>query len=482
MDPAAMQRLHQQVTEANTRAVSALATLEVGRQRVVGELQRVLTKIGWVAEARERKTDPEFHKRVLEKCRAGKFDALSVREQRYAAKQFTEVSAACMQRLLHANPGNWPAFAQECFRRWGTFNRVSERAGYARLLCLAPESVRFLHQLAHPPDLVAASGPAALAKSLQAHDLDYARLALQQRGFGMTWSFTSLVLANWVYLRSHDQHSFSMTWHAVMQDRTLEAMLLPPVAGKATSWFSAEARPARIRRSLDAYATFVAALIRAYYATGVEPAHWSSFTENLLRSTFGDPRVALESKGWAKLKERDEPAYQRFLELLITEDITVFFDHAMKDPRRKAFWLQYLKSVRRTVCILDRSTHERLKRQLSGADQKLAAAISRAHTFTAKTSGAHAFCLYFDSFVVVEFSETGNAAQIYSRDYFQKRFEHVVYADQCRDHTALKTPMAAQRRDGIGERILHVGPDWEANAQSSLRTIGIQLDRKEHGR
>ena len=462
--------LRQQVAEASARTVTTFAKLQDSRRDIDARLQRTLTRLGRVEDARERATDAQVHERVLAAFRQRQFGKLSVREQRYAAKQFPDVPASAMQDLLTAHPSNWRTFAAECFRRWDALGQVTDRGAYTRLLCLAPPSVTFVHQSARPQDLVSPDGPAVLSRSVAATSLVEARDVLRQRGFEPTWSFTAQTLAAWMYARSELPHAFAHGWHGVTNDRMLEAMLLPPLAGSVTSWFSTEPRPARVRRSRDAYVTFVAALIRAAYAQGVESSHWNVFTENLLRSTFGDPRIPPESKGWARLKQRDEPAYQRFLEQLITEDLRVFFAHAMTDPRREKFWLRYLKSVRRTVCILDRTTHTRLKSQLAGADERLAAAISRARKFTTKTTGAQAFCLYFDSVVVVEFSEQGNAAYVYPRASFEKNFEQEIYKDRCANSAELKSRSLAR------DRILHMGDAWEQGAFAKLAAMGLHPD------
>lgn len=467
-----MAELRERVAQANTRTASAFATLGDSQRRVAAQLDRVIVQLGRVADAKERATDSGMRARVLDAVRDRRFDTLSIREQRYAAKQFTDIAPAAMQQFLAAAPRNWPAFASECLRRWDDFGTVNDRSAYTRLLCLAPNTMGFLHRPLRPQELVASDGPARLAGALRVNGLIEARDTLQQWGFDSTWGFTSNSVASWLHHNHDKANAFSLAWQALVQDRVLEAMLLPPMSGKPISWFTAENRPARVQRSIEAQATAIAGLIRAAYATGAYDAHWGALTEGLLHSTFGDPRIPPDSEGWLRLKRRDEPAYQRFLEQLITEDLSVFFDHAMEDPRRKAFWLRYLKSVRRTVCILDRATHARLKTQLAGANEKLGAAISRARQFRGSRSGAQAFCLYFDSFVVVEFSTQGNAAYVYDRATFEKNFERVVYADACPNHNALKSQRLAH------DRILHMGDSWERATRDVLLRLGIYQDRR----
>lgn len=470
-EPTWIAGLRRQVDEANARTVSVFARLQDSRRQVAAQLDRVVEQIGRAADVRERTTAADLHARVLEAFRHRQFGALSVREQRYASTQFDNVSAADMQSLLTAYPSNWRTFAAECLRRWQSFHDVADRTGYIRLLCLAPETVSYLHVAGRPQDILAGTGFTMVARMIEADDLCQARRALQQRGFDSTWEFTAIVLAMWARMHVDRGYTFGAAWAAVTEDIAVESMLMPSLRGPNRSWFSQALRPARVRGSLAASSVFVSALLRAAYATatGAEPAQWNAFTENLLQSQFADPRVPPESEGWSKLKKFDEPSYLKFLELLISEDLTVFFEHAMSDPRRKKFWLRYLKSVRRTVCILDRSTHSRLKALLAGADKKMSAAISRARQFTTSggSASAQAFCLYFDHVVIVEFSETGNAAHIYDRSVFEKHFQRAIDDNKCASHTHLKKQTLAR------ERIIHSHARWESNTHDVLARMGI---------
>lgn len=469
IEPTWLAGLHQQAAEANARTVSVFAKLQDSRRQVAARLDRVVERIGRAADARERPPDVDRHGRVFDAFRLRQFGALSVRDQRYASRQFDHVSAADMQALLTAYPTNWRTFAAECFLRWEAFARVADRPGYIRLLCLAPPSVSYLHLTGRPQDLLMDAGPTLVAQRVEAGDLCQARLLLQQRGFDSTWAFTAVALAMWARLQVDRGHTFGALWEAVTRDLVVESMVMPSLQGQNGSWFSQVSRPARVRGGLVARSIFVSALLRAAYATGVEPAQWNAFTEKLLQSEFADPRVPPESMGWSKLKTFDETSYLHFLGLLISEDLTVFFEHAMSDPRRKAFWLLYLRSVRRTVCILDRSTHGRLEKLLAGADKKMSAAISRARRFT--TSGgaasAQAFCLYFDHVVIVEFSEKGNAAHIYDRAVFEKHFQREIDDNRCTNHAHLKNTRLAR------ERIIHTRTRWESKTHEELARMGI---------
>lgn len=476
-------QLHEKVSRVGAQTTGTFATLADHRHKITIALERTLKTLGERAEQSAQRLDAPTQERVLQALRQQSYDRLSIRERRYAASLFTHVPATTMRPFLEAYPRNWRVLAAECLRCWGDFGRHQDRSAYVRLLCLAPPEVGFLHQGLRPQDLLAPDGPAVLARAVPANDLLELRDALTDRGFDRTWSFTANTMAEWLSARAEHRQTFTKAWVALNQDRYLETALLPALVDKASSWFSAEKRPARVRRSVTAHATALAAMIRAAYLDGAEPAHWNAFVENLLRSTFGDPRIPPRSEGWEKLRQRDQPAFDRFMQRLISEDITVFFEHAMVDTRRRDFWLNYVPSLRRTVCVLDVGTHERLTKKFVGADEKFSAAIARANRFKKRTC-VQAFCLYFESIVVVEFAESGNAAQIYSRDYFQQHFEQSLRANACNDHTALKTSPSV-RRTGVGERILHQAHKWEAGAEAQLAAFGISPDhhaRQHHAR
>jgi hypothetical protein len=463
--------LRAKVDEANARHGSMFSRLREDREKLGRHLDRELEKLGKQIAAREAVAVPELHAQVMAAFKTGQLEELTPRQQRYAAKQFRHVTPPQMQSLLQAHPPCWRVFATECFKRWDELADAPERAAFARLLCLAPRSVEFLHQSGRVQDLVEREAPTTIARQVSSADLGEARTELRRRGFDASWSFSAIALAMWARLRVEHDRAFGRTWEAVRRDRELEAMLLPGLVGRNSSWFSEESRPARIKGSVVASSIFVSTLIRAAYTKGVEGVFWSEFTERLLESEFRDPRMPPESHGWVKLRTFDEPAYQAFLGLLISDDLEIFFAHAMTDKRRRDFWLRYLKSIQRTVCILDRSAYQRIDTQLRGGDKKMAAALSRARRFSTKgnATSPQAFCLYFASVVIVEFSEKGNAAYVYDRRVFEAKFEASVYKN------ALGGPADLKSQDRMKQRILHMS-GWESDLPDVLAKLGIVPD------
>ncbi len=466
-----LRELEQRVVQATTRMASISTRIIDGRQALMARLDAELRKVDDGQLTREHTINSTVHENVVNAFRRDRFADLTRREQRYAARQFGTVTPSQMQAFLMAQPENWPAFTVECLRRFEDLHQVSDVAGYARLFALSPPSAIVVDGPRRLQDLIDVSGPTLIAKSVSGVNLVEARDTLARRGFDPSWTFTAISLAMVARMRVDQGQGFATAWNAVASDLVLEAMLLPALTDRRLSWFSQGQRSPRIRGATAASAVFVGTLIRAAYSTGVDGRSWNDFTERLIASEFKDPRIPPESPGWTKVRRFDEASYRKFLEMLITEDLEMFFQHAMVDQRRKKFWTRYTGSVRRTICVLERTKHEQLKRLLDSSDKKLAASLSRARQFK-RTGGAQAFCLYFDNAVIVEFSETGNAAHIYDRKVFQEAFESKIESNACMDHASLKSRKLAGER-----RILHQATDWESDAAQTLAKLGIYADR-----
>jgi len=113
---------------------------------------------------------------------------------------------------------------------------------------------------------------------------------------------------------------------------------------------------------------------------------------------------------------------------------------------------------------------QRLRNQPREIDQVLAVAKDphpKTSTRQAPSQGAQAFVLYFDSHVIVEFSESGNASYVYERAKFETQFGRELRFGGIPNHSALKSKSAAHGR------ILHLG-DWETKAEDDLQELGIR--------
>lgn len=459
------------VTEASTRMRSAVVGVVARRDAARAAVEHALRRVDTAAAARARARPADRHAAIMDAVRRRQFHTLTIRDQRYAAQQFRDLSAADMQDFLQACPRNWPSYAAACFRDWEKFRAAPDpdRAAHERLLCIAPRTVAFLYVLARPQHLVVEAGPTTVATRAEGTDLAQVREWMARCGLDPTWGFSSLALARWVAHRLDGPLPFRTIWSELGRDLDAETMLLPPRGRDRQSWFSDAPRPARIRSGVMARATLVAGLLRSAFRVAADPEAWGGFIEVVLNSEFGDPRVPPESAGWSCLRKLDEATYRGFLSMLTADDLKVFFQYAMSDGARELFWLCYLRSIRRTTCVLDRETHERLTRHFAGADKGLAAAISRARQFRRNSAGVQAFCLYFDHHVIVEFSDTGNAAWIYERASFERLMQGEIDANRCLDHNHLK------QRGLLLDRIIHQ-PGWENRAANRLYELKIFPD------
>jgi hypothetical protein len=141
----------------------------------------------------------------------------------------------------------------------------------------------------------------------------------------------------------------------------------------------------------------------------------------------------------------------------------LFFRYAMDETDRERFWLRYLKQIRGTLVVLSRDRYQDIQRRI-GAEEAGRAMLCRARK--AESSGVSGFCLFFDRIVAVEFSEVGNAADLYPREQFTQQMLPAL--DPVRSVTA-----ALKRRDFRSERLLHHS-GWQTDAAELLRRYGVR--------
>jgi len=172
---------------------------------------------------------------------------------------------------------------------------------------------------------------------------------------------------------------------------------------------------------------------------------------------FGDPRLPAHAAHWALCTEA---ARARLTSWLARRDLHFFFEAVITNDTqgRKAFWLKYVDSVVNSSVALSASDSHRLWARL----RKEALVPARTDSQTAS-----AFIMQFrghGKFVVVEFSESGNAAYIHDlaaflegdRSINQRRF--AISSD-------LKRPPV--------ERFVH-REGWESRASSFMARMGVR--------
>lgn len=178
---------------------------------------------------------------------------------------------------------------------------------------------------------------------------------------------------------------------------------------------------------------------------------------------LGDPRLRQSAPNWRAMEPE---ARERFLSWLAKESILFFFNTILPpndhNRRRAEFWLRYYQKI--TDFQVAISDADRAKILASKATSRLPL-----HS-RVEGSVASAFLLQFRGwdrdYVVVEFSETGNAAYIYERPMFESK------------NVNLRTPVFQLARhlkhEGRTDRILHSQGGWEFPARQKLAELGIR--------
>jgi len=180
----------------------------------------------------------------------------------------------------------------------------------------------------------------------------------------------------------------------------------------------------------------------------------------LRHNSLGDPRL-----GQAKWDSIDKAATQRFLSWMAKENIVFFFNHVLpynnENRRRKDFWLSYAGRLVDFQVALSACDRHRLNASVHAKDQPQFARLDHLST--------SAFLMKFGvpsggDIVVVEFSETGNAAHKFQASVF------TVKAGGLRSGSFI---FSALKHDLDDNRIIHRG-SWEGLAHNKMAMWGVR--------
>lgn len=218
----------------------------------------------------------------------------------------------------------------------------------------------------------------------------------------------------------------------------------------------------------DAYRQTMSKLIVNRMAEGV--VSFQSALVSLVHADerLGDPRLAYCAPNWRKVPE----ARERILAWLAKETLQFFFDTLVPrsdtNRRRAEFWLEYAKKQGKIkdfqVAV---SEEDRAKIRASRA--------KTIPSYSSITGGkTSAFLMIFEGYgteyVVIEFSETGNAAYIYPR----KDFEEIGVTIRSNSfHLTDDLKRVAAAEDRIWHRINTI-ERWETKARRQLAELGIR--------
>jgi hypothetical protein len=177
---------------------------------------------------------------------------------------------------------------------------------------------------------------------------------------------------------------------------------------------------------------------------------------------LGDPRVRESSLNWRTIAPE---AAQRYLSWLARDSIIFFFNTILpnnnENRRRKDFWLRYHDRIKDFQVAVSDADLWKVK-----ASQKNSELLYYSQVVHPTTS---AFLMRFEGYgahyVVVEFSEKGNAAYIFTASDFESK------------RVTLRTPRFELKKHlkfDDSHRIIHIG-DWEAKASYKLASeFGIR--------
>ncbi len=417
---------------------------------------------------------------------AGKLAALSRREARYVVLSFSEFSPSVLRGLLRVRAELWRTFARQLLLRWEGSLERADWDEYAGLLRLLPGGQSPVDAPIHVERLASRAGATDAVAQLEMSTLAAVHKTLvDEWRLQPSWTVTGHILVEWCRRAGNSRDGLVSSVRELMDTNgePLRALLLP---GSSAQEMPRSVRtdgvgkpPATAKGSTAIHVKTTAVMLEARFSSRValDEGTFSVLEPMLLRSTFGDPRTLNVSKAWSDVRAEVPEAYDAFLQGLVREDLALFFQHLMKEQDREQFWLRYLKSIRRTLCVLSPDEYGRLDRRLAGASETHRAALQRAtRTQAADVDKASAFCLFFGGFVMVEFSVRGNAGYLYEGSGFEEEVLAMLRAGRLRSPAALKK----LENSGIRRRLVH-RQGWQGLMEGALLERGVVPDRRRRG-
>lgn len=461
----AVRELEQQTSRSNTNLQNACDELESLFTSVARQLSNTVAAMSDALSAAEVRPHPPIHLTELtERLDLRGASTLTMRERKLLVAAPERMNVRRLERLLDASPTLARYAARTCFMYWPHYVREAWGAVYESVLHSRSRELQLpLFAVAglSASELLARTVPGvetALAARLPSVDIVQAYEQLKMAwGVRDSWLLSSSVINAWLLRRLQRSESLDQPLQQILQHERLRALLLPQPRN---------APGPTVRTNIEIQAQAVATFLAATFAGSALLSHASlaALTDWLLKSTFDDPRSPLRSQGWDEVNRLYEEGFRRLLASLCEQDLEMFFKHAMHEPDRHRFWLDYLSELERTGCVLDRGLRKRLDAKL----QKLPAlqgAIERTYPFSA-SSDVQAFYLVFRTVVVVEFSHSGNAAYVYPRALFENQIEQRIRKGLMEGASGLKL-----MRDAM-HRILHHS-SWQMDTATWLARQGV---------
>lgn len=399
--------------------------------------------------------------RIETLVRKGEYASLLTKEARWASTMLTTLPVDALRGLVGARPELWRTLIHSFLRQWWGLSTLPSRKALMTLVAGGPSEFAPKFGVKAVAELLEEDFPQRISKAAFPHDQESFWRLLIGSGSRRTWGFfEAIVLARFALLISRD--GLEAAWGEVEANPDRFADYLP---ASNRSW----TKQASTRRATSGHAQtlFTCLLLEGMFRDqkrGADSAKLvDSLTERLLGSELGDPRSNVLSTGWTRLREQRADLVEWFTSELVREDLALFFQHAMHEPERAAFWLLFVRSIRKTACFLCPTDRTRLAQAVSQTREGLAA-FERTGTAQGNTS---VFCILFDDAAVVEFSRTGNAAYFYR--------PRATFEAQILGPTLGREVKAAdfKRRDIVFGWLRHTS-GWQREASQLLLQCGVK--------
>jgi EH_Signature domain len=397
-------------------------------------------------------------------------DELVPQDARIALRSFSALTANEAEVLLRWIPRiGWKVLVDALFRERTSIDEERVWRPWAELLLRSPDSVPLLHYgmphsaILESKPLKAAQGVAdKYARLNSLRDLE--REMCQPGLFNRSWPFTALVVACWIAQRPGD---WQKRWAEILAEPLYEGFVLPRSQDSRSLFLDGRLIAASAPNDVQAQAVFAHMMLQRVRVADPDGRQKLELLQSVLlrRDAFNDPRTfkdprSPDSAGWQWVKALGADVYSEMVERLIAADMELFFNQSTFNDERRRFWLRYKREVFSTLFCFCKATKQALETKLQGTMS--AESIRRARDMHSSSGSVDAFCLFFPTLVVVEFSEVGNAAYFYTPEEFKEvlpRSGQVMFRH-------------LKRRNDFGQQMKHM-PGWEAKFRNELRQFGI---------
>ncbi|MCP3061110.1 EH signature domain-containing protein [Myxococcus sp. K38C18041901] len=451
------------LTKVQERQRTALAGLGTFQQQVERGLQQLQSSL----DESQRRMDEREPGRVqrmvasldvdglLEKMNGRRYSELSPRERRVVPSFWRKVQPVRMAEFLEQFPDGWSRLVRQRLRDWCLADADSmhlrEWTGLTRRCPKDLPSLRW--RLPVPIELaLEPEGPRSVAAGWGAHPLREVVSLLGQAGLRPSIGYAGHVVAEHLLRQCVAREDVSESLLFLVDSQEGRAWLPGVSGGGSVLGAPVEARVAVVATLLECRA-------RGRVGKDVQ----ARVEERLVArdSVFGDPRLSTLTEAWSAVRKCSKQAFDAFLSALIQQDLEFFFEKAMNERDRHAFWLRYLGVIQSTTCWLAPDTYDALQRSVRTLPLEQQAAFRRARRLA--KGDVSAFCLRFSEYSVVEFSDTGNATYVYGHSVFSGR----VLGGGVESANDLKVRREAKDR-------LHHHSNWEPRFEQALLELGIE--------